>query len=110
MTKPPYGSEECFSGLYVAIACLNSGLDCGILFMGDGVYATIANQDPKGLSMPSVSDLIYTLLPESRLYAHEESLRERMLPASSMIKGIRLVGDSEMAELVLECGEYILTF
>ncbi len=37
-------------------------------------------------------------------------MRERMLPASSMIKGIRLVDDSETAELVLECGEYILTF
>jgi sulfur relay (sulfurtransferase) DsrF/TusC family protein len=110
ITKPPYGYEDCFSGLYVAVSCLNSGLKCSILFIADGVYATIANQNPEKISMPSVADLIYTLLPEADLFAHKNSLNEREIPESMMIKGIKIVEESELAEIILKVGEAVITF
>lgn len=110
ITKPPYGFEDCFSGLYIAIACLNSRLRCIILFIGDGAYVTISNQNPEKISMPSVADLIYTLLPESELYVHKESLQERKIPESRIIKGIKPVDEDELAKIILKQGEVIITF
>ncbi len=110
ITKPPYGLEDCFSGLYVAVACLNSGLECNVVLLGDGVYAALARQDAEKLSLPSVEDLIYALLPEAKIYAHRKSLLERKIPESRLIKGIRLVDDDELAELLISEGECILVF
>lgn len=110
ITRPPYGSEDCFSGLYVAVACLNSGLECIVIFLGDGVYAALARQDSEMLSLPSVEDIIYALLPEAEVYAHRRSLLERKIPESKLIKGIRLVDDGELAELLLDGGECIVVF
>jgi len=44
--KAPYGYEHTFSGFYVAIACLNKGMDADVLLVGDGIYAAIKNQEP----------------------------------------------------------------
>ncbi|MGQ9721866.1 MAG: DsrE family protein [Candidatus Jordarchaeum sp.] len=110
ITKAPYGFEDCFSGLYVAIACLNSGLKCIILFIGDGVYATISNQNPEKISMPSVADLIYTLLSESELYVHKKSLQERKIPETRIIKGIKPIEEDELVKIILKQGEAIITF
>ncbi|MBS7287354.1 MAG: DsrE family protein [Candidatus Freyarchaeota archaeon] len=110
ITKPPYGLEDCFSGLYVAVACLNSSLRCNVIFIGDGVYAALAQQNTEKLSVPSVEDLIYALLPDAKLYIHKKSLLERGIPESKIIKGIRLVEDEEVAELLLREGEGVITF
>jgi len=110
ITKPPYGLEDCFSGLYVAVACLNSNLKCSVIFLGDGVYAALAHQNTEKLSVPSVEDVIYALLPEAKLYVHRNSLLERGIPESKVVKGIELINDAKTAELLLSEGECIITF
>lgn len=110
ITKPPYGFEDCFSGLYVAVSCLNNGLKCSIIFITDGVYATLANQKPEKIFMPSVADLIYTLLPEADLFVHKNSLKERGILESMIIKGIKIVEENEIAEIILKRGEAIVIF
>ncbi len=110
ITKPPYGLEDCFSGLYVAVAFLNSGIKCSVVFLGDGVYAALARQNSEKLSVPSVEDVVYVLLSEAKLYAHRESLLERGISESNLIKGVKLISDREVAELLASEGECIITF
>lgn len=60
--------------------------------------------------MPSVVDLIYALLPEAELFVHKNSLKEREIRESMIVKGIRIVEESELAEIILERGEAIIIF
>ncbi|NMC58297.1 MAG: hypothetical protein GYA51_02720 [Candidatus Methanofastidiosa archaeon] len=39
--KPPYGYEDAFGGIYVAIACLDKGVEADVVLMGDGVCAAL---------------------------------------------------------------------
>jgi sulfur relay (sulfurtransferase) complex TusBCD TusD component (DsrE family) len=45
---PPYGDERPYNGLRLAQALLEAGEWVELFFLGDGVHAAHAGQDPRG--------------------------------------------------------------
>ena len=99
--KAPYGWEDSFSGFYVAIACLNKGVDGDVLLMGDGVYAALNTQDSEGgLDFPGVEELTYLIFPEGSLFVHEKSLQERGFEEKDLVEAAQLINDQELYEIM----------
>lgn len=103
--RAPYGSEDAFSGFYVVIACLNSGLDSDVLLMGDGVYAAVADQKSESIGYPNVEELTYLIFPEGSILVHEGSLRERGLVEEDLVEAAEIINDEELHEIISAKGE-----
>lgn len=97
--KAPYGSEDAFSGFYVVIACLNSGLDADVLLIEDGVYAAVSNQVSDSIRYPNVEELTYLIFPEGSVFVHEKSLTERGLSDKDLVEAAEVINDRELYEI-----------
>ncbi len=111
ITKPPYGLEDAFAGMRLALGGLVSGLvpSTSTLLMGDGTLNAIADQRPEALGMPSNVEAIQDLLDlDSPVYCVEEDLRERAGPVKVM-DGVKLISWAE-ARKVLQEHHLVTTF
>ncbi|MDI6702627.1 MULTISPECIES: DsrE family protein [Methanothermobacter] len=99
--RAPYGCEDAFSGLYVAIACLNNSLDSDVLLIEDGVYAAVTHQMPGGIGYPNVEELTYLIFPEGSIFVHEESLKERGLVEEDLVEAAEIIDDEELYEILM---------
>ena len=98
--KAPYGHENALSGIYIAIASLDKGINSDVLLMGDGVYAALKNQSAeKTIQYPSVSELIYSLFPNGTLFVHLDSLIERGIKYEDMIEIAELIDGKTLYNL-----------
>ena len=99
--KAPYGYEDTFSGFYVAIACLNRGMDADVLLVGDGIYAAIKNQVPGGsVNYPNVGELSYLVFPEGNIFVHLESMLERGVEEDNLVEAAQIINDTEFYEII----------
>ena len=99
--KAPYGYEDTFSGFYIAIACLNRGMDADVLLVGDGVYAAIKNQQPGGsVSYPNVGELSYLVFPEGKIFVHQESMLERGVKEDNLVEAAQIINDTGLYEII----------
>ncbi len=99
--KAPYGYEDTFSAFYVAIACLNKGMDADVLLTGDGVYAAIKDQEPCGsVNYPNVGELSYLVFPEGNIYVHLESMLDRGIVEDDLVEASQIINDNELYEIV----------
>ncbi|MDD1768212.1 MAG: DsrE family protein [Methanomassiliicoccales archaeon] len=64
ITKPPYGTEDAFAGLRLALAMLASGSveKATVLMMGDGTLNAVASQKSDAIAMPSNIEAVQDLL------------------------------------------------
>jgi tRNA 2-thiouridine synthesizing protein C len=63
ITKGPYGFEEAFAGLRLALGMMVSGQveRCGVLMIGDGTLNALKGQSPEAVRMPSNAEAINDL-------------------------------------------------
>lgn len=94
--KGPYGYEDAFSGFFVEIACLNRQLDADIVLIGDGVYAALDEQDPKGIKFPGVGELTYLIFPEGNIFVHDTSLKERGINEDELMETTEVISNEEL--------------
>ncbi|MCC7559958.1 MAG: DsrE family protein [Methanobacterium sp.] len=98
--KAPYGHENALSGIYIAIASLDRGMDSDVLLMGDGVYAAQKNQSAdKTIGYPSVSELIYSIFPNGTLFVHLDSLTQRGMKYEDLVEIAELIDGKTLHEL-----------
>ena len=99
--KAPYGYEDTFSGFYVAIACLNSGMKADVLLVGDGVYSAIKDQEPGGsVDYPKVGELSYLIFPEGSIFVHKESMQDRGIEEDDLVEAAQIINDNKLYELI----------
>lgn len=99
--KAPYGYEDTFSAFYVAIACLNKGMDADVLLTGDGIYAAIKDQNPVGsVNYPKVGELSYLIFPEGNIYVHLESIVERGIREDYLVETSQIINDKELYDII----------
>lgn len=96
----PYGTIYYTEGLRAAVG-VTAGLDehsVNSVFLGDGVYFTLknVNRDDTTKYLITLSDL------GSKLYAEEESLRERNISADQLADDVEVVPRSKILELFQE--------
>jgi len=103
ITKPPYGLEEAFAGLRMALAMGVNGMRTSVLMMEDGVYNAVATQKPEAVRMPSNIEATKELYDfEIPVFVVKEDLDERGLPDSKLFEGLRTLPASGIRTMVEE--------
>lgn len=102
ITKQPYGYEDAFAGMRLALGGLVSGLipQVAVLFIGDGTLNAVAGQRPDALGMPSNLEALQDLLDMgAEVYCVEEDLRARVGDVETL-DGVSMVSWEEAREVL----------
>ncbi|MDY6965978.1 MAG: DsrE family protein [Halobacteriota archaeon] len=105
VTKPPYGTEEAFAGLRLALSQIAGGLveRSDVLLLEDGVFNVISSQRSDTIGMPSNAEAIEDLLEmECTVYSISEDLEVRGIATSNMIENISIIPRASVSKIVDE--------
>ena len=103
ITKPPYGLEEAFAGLRMALAMGVNGMKTTVLLMEDGVYNAVGTQKPEAVKMPSNVEATKELYDfEVPVLVVKEDLEGRGIPESKLFEGLKTVPAANVKVLVDE--------
>jgi len=110
VTRPPYGLEEAFAGLRLALAMAVNGMKTTVVLMEDGVYGAIKTQKPEAVGMPSNMEATTELYDfEVQVLVVKEDLEHRGIDESQLFEGLKVVPASDLATLV-QGHEVVTTF
>ena len=112
ITHAPYGRENAYAGLFIAMAWVSVGHEVIVALHSDGVYAAKKGQlDPmKEISLPSVEKQITDIIGEGgRVIADRTCVEVRGLDEETMVKGVEVLDSDDLVKLVFEEGERVLT-
>ncbi|MHC1598837.1 MAG: DsrE family protein [Candidatus Methanofastidiosia archaeon] len=113
ITRPPFGHENTFAGLYVASACLSKGMDVIVILRGDGAYAGMKGQvDPqKKICLPPTEDQIEDIVDlDGRIIVDRNALVMRGIEENELIRGIETLDTQSIHDIILEAGKHIIAF
>jgi len=103
VTKAPYGLEEAFAGLRLALAMGVNGMKTSVLMLEDGVYNALAAQKADAVKMPSNMDATKELYDfDVPVYVVKEDLEARGIPESKLFEGLKVVPVSMARQLLAE--------
>jgi len=103
ITKPPYGLEEAFAGLRLALAMGVNGMKTSVLMLEDGVFNSIGSQKAEALKMPSNVDATKELYDfDVPVYVVKEDLAARGIPESKLFEGLKIVTEEQARGLLAE--------
>jgi sulfur relay protein TusC/DsrF len=101
ITKAPYGLEEAFAGLRLALAMGVNGMKTSVVMLEDGVYNALGTQKPEAVRMPSNMDATKELYDfDVPVYVVKEDLAARGIPESKVFEGLKVVPASKVKELL----------
>ena len=111
MRKAPYGSVYTAEGFRTIMGIAVFEMDISVVFVDDGVYALLQNQDPSKLDMKPLGDgfPMLTEFDVSEFYVHDESLAERGLTKQDLVMDVQVIGADEIAK-ILESAARVLPF
>jgi tRNA 2-thiouridine synthesizing protein C len=110
--QPPYGTSYTGEGIRVLSSFGAFEIGCHVLFVDDGVFSLVKDQNPHDLEMKSVGTGIARLVQVGieKFLVSEESLQERGLKREELCDlQIQLVTKEEIRTLMGKCNS-ILTF
>src|SRR5512137_1947590 len=103
ITKAPYGLEEAFAGLRLALAMSVNGMKTSVVMLEDGIYNAVGTQKPEAVRMPSNIDATKELYDfDVPVYVIKEDLGARGIPETKIFDGLRLVPEAKIKEIVAE--------
>jgi sulfur relay protein TusB/DsrH len=103
ITKSPYGLEEAFAGLRLALAMGVNGMKTSVLMLEDGVYNALATQKSDVVKMPSNMEATKELYDfDIPVYVVKEDLEARGIPESKLFEGLKVVPASAARQLLSE--------
>jgi tRNA 2-thiouridine synthesizing protein C len=111
MRKAPYGSVYTAEGFRTIMGIAVFEMDISVVFIDDGVYALLRDQDPSKLDMKPLGDG-FPMLAEfdvKKFYVHNESLAERGLEPGDLVLDVEVVSGAEIAR-ILETSGKVLPF
>ena len=101
ITRAPYGLEDAFAGLRLALAMGVNGMSVSVVMVEDGVYNAVAKQRPEAVHMPSNKEATAELYDfDVPVFVVREDLSERGLSEESIFEGLKLVERSALKEMV----------
>ena len=110
ITRPPYGLEDAFAGLRLALAMAVNGMSVSVVMVEDGVYNAVAGQKPEAVSMPSNKEATIELYDfDVPVFVVREDLAERGLSEDSMFEGLKVIERSALKEMVSK-NDVVTTF
>jgi tRNA 2-thiouridine synthesizing protein C len=111
MRKAPYGSVYTAEGFRTIMGVAVFEMDISVIYLDDGVYAVVKDQNPAKLDMKPLGDG-FPMLPEfdvNKFYVHDESLAERGLTPDDLVMDVEIVDGPQIAE-ILETAGKVLSF
>jgi len=103
ITRAPYGVEEAFAGLRMALAFSVNGAKTSVVMMDDGVHNAVAAQRADAIKMPSNMDATKELYDfDAKVYVVKEDLASRGIDESRIFEGLQLVSAKELPGLLAE--------
>jgi len=103
VTKAPYGLEEAFAGLRLALAMGVNGMKTSVLMMEDGVFNAVGTQKPEAVKMPSNIEATKELYDfEVPVYVVKEDLAARGIPESKLFEGLKVVPAAKAKDMLAE--------
>jgi len=110
VTKPPYGLEEAFAGLRLALAMAVNGMKTSVVMMDDGVYNAVASQKAEAVSMPSNMEATKELYDfDVSVMVVREDLAAREIDESKVFEGLKVISEADLKALLAE-HEVVTTF
>ena len=111
MRKPPYGSVYTAEGFRTIMGLAVFELDISAVFVDDGVYALLKDQNPLKLDMKPLGDGFPMLadFDVEKFYVHDESLAERGLSTDDLVMDVEIVNSAQIAQ-ILETASKVLPF
>jgi len=106
MRKAPYGSVYTAEGFRSVMGIGVFEMDAVLIFVEDGVYALVKDQNPEQLDMQPLGEG-FPMLPEfgvNGFYVHGPSLEERGLSVDDLVMKVQLIDNAGLAELLAEYG------
>lgn len=102
--KAPYGTENSFAGLKLALATIANGIETRVVLLEDGVFNAVKHQDPEKIGMPSIVDTIFDLLSlDVHIYCIEEHLKARNIEKEQLIDELKNIGENSLPKIILDC-------
>lgn len=108
----PYGTSTARDALDTALAASVYDQQVRMLFMDDGVFQLLDNQQPLGISQKNMSSMLSALpiYGTEEIYVHTGSLQQRNLTRDDLaIDFAHSLSDSEVAILINQ-QDHILSF
>jgi tRNA 2-thiouridine synthesizing protein C len=111
MRKAPYGSVYTAEGFRTMMGIAVFEMDISVVFLDDGVYALLKDQDPEKLDMKPLGDgfPMLTEFDVDKFHVHDESLAERGLKPEDLLMDVEVVDSAQIAQ-ILETAGRVLPF
>jgi tRNA 2-thiouridine synthesizing protein D len=110
ITKAPYGLEDAFAGLRLALAMGVNGMKTSVVMVEDGVFNAVKTQKPEAVKMPSNLEATKELYDfEVPVYVVKEDLAARGISEVNLFDGLKVVPAGALKGLVAE-HEVVTTF
>ena len=109
MRKAPYGSVYTTEGFRTLMGIAVFEMDISVIFVDDGVYALLVDQDPSKLDMKPIGEG-FPMLTEfgvERFYVHDESLAERGLTPDDLLMEVEVVDGAQIAQILEAAGKML---
>ncbi len=105
----PYGMASAAEAYRAVIGVAGMGIETKAVFVEDGVYSIVKNQNPEGIDMHPIVEA-YKQVKEfgAELYVHKESLEERGLSPDELIEA-KVINTEELRKLI-EDTDKVITF
>ena len=102
--KAPFGSAFAKEALDVGLIAAAFGQQLSLLFMDDGVYQLLRNQDPSDINQKNSSQTLPMLemYDVKDIYVEAESLQARNLHSDDLLISVQVIDSLATAKLIDE--------
>lgn len=110
--QAPYGKSTAKEAIDIALAASVYDQDIGILFMDDGVFQLLKNQQSDQINQKNIASILpaLALYGIENIYVHQESLYNRAIATDDLIlDNLQLLNNKDVGSL-LNQQDHLLSF
>lgn len=110
--QAPYGKSTAKEAIDIALAASVYDQDIGILFMDDGVFQLLKNQQSDQINQKNIASILpaLALYGIENIYVHQESLYNRAITTDDLIlDNLQLLNNKDVGSL-LNQQDHLLSF
>lgn len=99
----PYGASTAREAIDIALAAAVYDQDIGVLFMDDGIFQLLRNQNSQYINQKNIASILpaLDLYGIENIYVHQESLTARTISTNELIfDDIHLLNNKDVGELL----------
>lgn len=110
-SQAPYSSSHAIDALEAAIAATNIGLEVIFIFIDEGVYQLLNNQENMAITHKSMFKqlLALPLYDVERIYAQSSALNAYNIPIPTNMPDLRPIDDANIVDLCKHA-QHVLVF